>query len=277
MLHRNFYPGDVRRQLAELLSSYEARSDLPPTLVAAAVPHAGWRFSGGVAARTLKALAGRSSPRAILLFGAVHRERLDVSAVYPDGEWETPVGSVAVDAGLAEELLRELPDLLERNPGAHDSEHSLEVEAPLIHEMFPGVPVVPIMVPPEAEPAEVGKRAAMILRGRSVVAVASTDLTHYGPRFHLAPAGLGERAHSWMKDNDRRILELAVNLEAERIPREALVHRNACGSGALAAATAFARELGAKRASVLEHTDSHEVAGQGEPFETAVGYAGMVF
>ncbi len=276
MLHRNFYPGDVHSQLAELLASYEARSDLPPALVAAAVPHAGWRFSGGVAARTLKALAERSSPGAILLLGAVHGW-LDASAVYPDGEWETPVGCVAVAAGLAEELLREIPDLLERNPGAHRDEHSLEVQAPMIHEIFPGVPIVPILVPPADDAAELGKRAARILKGRNVVAVASTDLTHYGTRFHLAPAGRGERAHSWMKDNDRRILELATRLEAERIPREALAHRNACGSGALAAATAFARELGAKRASVLEHTDSHEVAGQGEPFETAVGYAGMVF
>ncbi len=79
MLHRNFYPGDVHSQLAELLASYEARSDLPPALVAAAVPHAGWRFSGGVAARTLKALAERSSPGAILLLGAVHGW-LDASA-----------------------------------------------------------------------------------------------------------------------------------------------------------------------------------------------------
>ncbi|HVR74544.1 MAG TPA: AmmeMemoRadiSam system protein B, partial [Planctomycetota bacterium] len=154
------------------------------------------------------------------------------------------------------------------------------VEAPLIHEIFPGVPIVPIMVPPWASPAEVGRRVARAVDGSEagdVVAVASTDLTHYGERFGFEPAGTGPAAHDWMKGNDRRMLDLACRLEAERIPAEAERHRNACGPGALAAAAAFARELGSHGGSVLERTDSHEVEGTGEPFKQAVGYAGIVF
>ena len=277
MHFRNFYPGDLKGQIAEFLATRSAAPAPGRPLVAAAVPHAGWRFSGGVAARSLKALSEHSSATSILLLGAVHRARLSRSALYSEGEWETPLGPVPVDAALAAEAGSVLGDLAVIDPGAHDTEHSLEVELPFIHEVFPGVPVVPIMVPPEGSPAEVGRRLARLAGGRGIVAVASTDLTHYGESYLFTPAGLGDQAHEWMRGNDERILDLARGLEAEAIPGEARKSWNACGPGALAAAAAFARELGAREGIVLERTDSHEVAGKGEPFTMAVGYAGIVF
>ncbi|MBI4603607.1 MAG: AmmeMemoRadiSam system protein B [Planctomycetes bacterium] len=282
ILFRSFYPGEPVRQIAEFLSREPPVAPAAKRLVAAAAPHAGWRYSGGVAARALKALADRSSPRALVLLGAVHREWLEASAVYPSGSWETPLGPVPVDRDLAAEVLRELAGLVEENPGAHASEHSLEVLLPMVHEIFPGVPVVPVMVPPEAAPEELGRRLARVVAdrvgtARAVAAVASTDLTHYGPHYGFTPAGTGEKAHAWMQANDRRILSLAERLEAESIPREAHAHRNACGAGALAACVAFARELGSRGGTVLEHTDSFEVAREDSELVTAVGYAGIVF
>lgn len=277
MLFRNFYPGDCKRQIDEFLAAYRPPEDVGARATAAAVPHAGWTYSGGVAARTLKALADGANPEVLILLGAVHRERLAVSAAYPSGEWETPLGPVAVAEELAAEVHRELDGLVEMNAGAHDSEHSLEVLLPFVHEIFPEVPVLPLMIPPEASPEEIGKRLGMLLAGRGAVAVASTDLTHYGARFDFTPAGAGENAHEWMRENDRRILDLATRLNAGGIPREALIHRNACGSGALAAVTAFAREQGARKGTVLEHTDSYTVGGEKGPFEMAVGYAGILF
>jgi AmmeMemoRadiSam system protein B len=277
MLFPQFYPGDVKSQIEAFL----ARADSPPVpdrgLFAAAVPHAGWRYSGAVAATALRALAGRSSPEAILLLGAVHRAYLDRAALYPEGEWETPLGAIHVDSSLAAEVERALPGLVERNESAHDTEHSLEVEAPLIRALFPGVPVVPLMVPPERQAAEIGAKLADLARGRRIVAVASTDLTHYGEEYLFAPRGAGDEAHAWMRANDGRILDLARRLDAEWIPVEAEERRNACGPGALAAAAAFARELGAPEGTVLERTDSHEAQGNAGPFRMGVGYAGIVF
>jgi AmmeMemoRadiSam system protein B len=277
MLFPQFYPGDVKAQIAEFLARPHARAVPDRELRAAAVPHAGWRYSGAVAARTLQALSGRSSPEAILLLGAVHRAHLDRAALYPEGEWETPLGPLVVDADLAAEVEAALPGLVERNPSAHDTEHSLEVEAPMIRMVFPGVPVVPLMVPPERNAAEIGAKLGKLVRGRRIVAIASTDLTHYGEEYLFAPRGTGDEAHAWMRTNDERILELAMRLHAERIPAEAMTNRNACGPGALAAAAAFARELGAPEGTVLERTDSHEVQGKSGPFRMAVGYAGIVF
>jgi len=242
------------------------------------VPHAGWRYSGAVAARALRTLREGSRPRIVIVFGAVHREHLEESAVYPSGAWETPAGSVPVAEDLAAEVLRGAGSIARANPGAHRLEHSIEVELPLIEACFPGASVLPIMVPPGASPVELGRTIARLVRESDVVALASSDLTHYGERFELTPAGEGESAHAWMRANDQRILGLASSLDAERIVPEALEHRNACGSGALAALAAFARELGSKRGHLLERTDSHEVSAKpGEPFESAVGYAGMVF
>lgn len=272
-----FYRGDCRLQMRRFLEGYEAPEETAPRLVGAAVPHAGWRFSGGVAARALKTLAERSSARHLVALGAVHRARLRKAAVYPEGVWETPLGPVPVDADLAARMLRELPDLLEENPAAHGQEHSLEVQFPFLRELFPDVPVVPIMVPPEPWSVDLGTRLARLLPESETAVIATTDLTHYGDEYKFKPAGVGDPAHDWMRENDERILDLAIRLDAERIPREATTHWNACGPGALAALVAYARERGVERGVLLERTDSHEVGGGSEPFHRGVGYAGVVF
>jgi len=113
-------------------------------------------------------------------------------------------------------------------------------------------------------------------RRPSAVVVASSDLTHYGERYGMAPAGTGPAAETWMKANDRRIIDLATAMKAEAIVPEAESHHNACGSGAMAAAVACAKALGRKNGVLVEYTTSHDVMPEGE-FDMAVGYAGIVF
>src|SRR5262245_61712103 len=221
MCFRNFYPGDARAQVDGFLATFAPDRVPERDLVAAVVPHAGWTYSGGVAVRALKALAARARPRSLLLLGAVHRAPIDQGALYPAGSWDTPFGPVPIDEDLAHEVEAALGPLVARDQAAHESEHSLEVAMPFLHEVFPGVPVVPILVPPEAAPAEIGRRLGGIARGRALAAVASTDLTHYGEEYLFAPAGFGEEAHRFMRENDARLLDLAVRLEAEGIPAEA--------------------------------------------------------
>jgi hypothetical protein len=277
MEHRRFYPGDCRRELEEFLAGHEPPASCPPALVAASVPHAGWRYSGGVAARTLATLAARSRPASLILLGAYHRPLSGVSAIYPSGAWETPLGPLAIDSDLAAQACARLTGLLAADLEAHAAEHSLEVIAPMVHALFPNVPVVPILVLPQADPVRLGEELARLAEPRGAVVVASTDLTHYGERYGFVPAGAGPEAHEWMRTNDEHLLDLASALDAERIPEEARRRRNACGPGALAAACAFARSRGVRAGEVLEHTDSFDVQGASGEFHTAVGYAGMVF
>ncbi len=275
MKFRPFYPGDCRQQIAAFLENFAVDESLP-ALRAAAVPHAGWRYSGAVAARALKTLAS-TGPQTLLLFGAVHRYPLSKPAVYSRGAWDTPLGGVAVDDTLAEEILARLPEKTETNFDAYREEHSLEVVMPMIRELFAEAKVVPIMIPPEPDAARLGEDIAAIVGDRPVGAIASTDLTHYGPTYGFTPAGLGEEGHDWMRANDQRIIDRALNLKAEEIVPEAKSYHNACGSGALAAAVAYARARGSEKGYLIERTDSHEAQDPTAPFDMAVGYAGMVF
>ncbi len=273
----DFYRGDLPAQIHRFLGSYVPPAPGSSGLIAAVVPHAGWRYSGGVAARTLKTLADRSAPKSIVVFGAVHRAPLRNAAVYARGAWETPTGTLRIDSALADEILDRLGGLVVEDHESHAEEHSIEVQTPFLCEFFPGVPIVPLLVPPQQEAPELGRKLGEIIRGRNAVVVGTTDLTHYGDVYGFAPAGFGDAAHRWMDENDRRILALAAAMEAEKIPEEARVHANACGAGALAATVACARELGAKQGTVVEHTNSYKVEGRSEPFRMAVGYAGIVF
>jgi hypothetical protein len=278
MAFRHWVAGDCAGAIARYLEGFT-----PPAaasgLSTAVAPHAGWRYSGAVAARAIKTLTAALSstpPEAILCLGAVHRAWIERAAVYPDGAWATPLGPVEVDAALARDIVETMPDLADADRAPHADEHALEVLMPFVRHLFPGVPVVPVMVPPEGRPAQLGHRLAELAGARRIAAIASTDLTHYGEAYGFAPAGTGEKAHEWMRENDARILDLATLLRAEEVVPEARARRNACGPGALAAAVAFARARGAASGRLLERTDSHEVTGEPGEFEMAVGYAGLV-
>jgi hypothetical protein len=276
MAYANFYPGDCLKQIEEFLLGFEP-PDEPAELVSGVVPHAGWQYSGRVAARVWQSLAERARPETVILLGAVHHARISENAVYPDGEWETPLGPVAVNAALAAEILEEVKPLAVADTEAHREEHSIEVQMPFLKALLPDATVVPIAVPLSGHPVQLGDLLAHLTRSRRVVAVASSDLTHYGEeRYSYAPRGTGPTAHEWMKANDRRLLGLLTGLRAEEIPPEVAAHHNACGPGALAAATAFARARGAEKGMLLEHTNSHDVKPEGE-FTFGVGYAGLVF
>ena len=276
MFNRNFYPGDCRRQVEEFLSGYETIEE-PPELVAGVVPHAGWEYSGRVAAHVWRTIAERGRPQTIILFGAVHLPGVVENAIYPEGSWETPLGPVEVDAKLGAEIIGEMGALAVARPEAHSGEWALEVEMPFIKALMPEVKVVPISVPLICNPVQLGDLLGHLVKDRPVVAVASSDLTHYGEeRFSFAPRGTGPPAHDWMKANDRRLLGLLEAVLPDEIPPEVTAHRNACGPGALAAVTAFARARGAEKGIVLDHTTSHEVRPEGD-FTFGVGYAGVVF
>jgi len=138
------------------------------------------------------------------------------------------------------------------------------------------------MIPPSDHSETLGRIIGRTIRdsGTDALVVASSDLTDYGPSYQFSPAGDGADGIRWAKDtNDRRILDLIVAMTGDRIVAEATEHKNACGSGAIAAAIGACRELGATRGNVLEHTNSYEVLRErfGESGTDAVGYAGIVF
>ena len=272
--------GACRLQATRLIEAAELPGDLPARLYGGLVPHAGWAYSGRLAALTFKALAAAGRPRTVVLFGSDHTGAAGQGELYDSGVWRTPLGEVAVDQELAAELLAAC-DELRANPQAHAEEHSLEVQAPLVQMIMPGAKIVPVTVPPAPLAEHIGEAVGRTLAGRSadVTVVGSTDLTHHGGHFGTW-GGRHEQGVAWTESNDRRMIRIIEAMQADRIVPEALQNRNACGAGAIAAAVAACRQMGATRGVCLDYTNSYRVVHQMYPAElddTTVGYASVVF
>jgi len=273
-------PEMCRRHAESLLEAVELPEDLPGRLFGGILPHAGWVFSGGVAARTLKALAAAGDVETLVLFGADHTGAVRRGEVYDGGAWNTPLGDVEVDGKLAAAILA-AGDCLRSNAGAHDLEHSIEVQVPLIQVLLPEAGIVPVAVPPTAIAVDIGRAVGKVIGAgfpRARV-VGSTDLTHHGGHFG-SPGGRGLTGVNWAVANDRRMIEIIESMDAEKVIAEAEMRHNACGAGAIAATIAACMEMGASRAVVLEYTNSHEVMQKSYPGGgdyTTVGYASVVF
>ena len=282
---RGFYAGDCQAQMETFLAGYKLPADLPQPLRGAALPHAGWRYSGRVAAHTLSCFnrvtpAGQDSPqpKTVVIFGTSHCQGGIGHVLYPDGEWETPLGNLPVDESCGEAILSAAGELLKVDRQAHSQEHSIEVLAPMVKYFFPESAIVPILVQPEISAVELGGVAARITRRQdpAVIFLASSDLTHYGPMFGLTPAGFGPEARAWLEANDHRLIKVLCHGSGEGLLEEARTGLNACGSGALAALKGAISVLGASEGRLIEYATSHDV--EPEPvFRQAVGYAGVVF
>ncbi len=287
----SFYEADpaaCRDHAQKLFAAAEVPSELPTSRYGGLLPHAGWSFSGRLAAMTLKALLSEVPPETLVIFGADHTGACQAGPE-PRGQlwtgeaWQTPLGDVAVDNELAEALLSDTQagPLLQPNPQAHVREHSIEVQLPLIKYVAPDTKIVPITMPVASMATQAGRVIAAFLGGwdGEVVFLGSTDLTHHGGHFGN-PGGYGEESEAYARENDRRMLDRIERLAVEEILPEAVSRHNACGAGAIAATVAAAVEQGASRAEVLEYTNSYEVLRRQSPGlrdDTTVGYASVIF
>ncbi len=274
---------DVCRREVERLCAETAQlpDDLPAALYGALVPHAGWVCSGRIAAQTLRVLQQHTRAQTLLITGSVHTVDLRGPALDAAAQWSTPLGDVAVDTDLRQALAG-LDDfeVLDR---AHTHEHSVEVQLPFIQALWgEAVRIVPCMIGPDDRAASWGERIGKLLAAwlQPVAVICSVDLTHYGPNYGFTPAGFGDEGSRWAhEENDRRLLDRIESLDAGRIVEETRTHHNSCGGGAIAAALAACRTLGALRGRVLEHTNSaRELERIGyHDRDNSVGYAGAVF
>jgi AmmeMemoRadiSam system protein B len=275
----SFYPREpemCKKALCECFGESELPAAVPEVIVAGIAPHAGWMFSGATAAKVYQAIARQRIPHTFIIFGAVHVWGVAHASIWSSGNWETPLGAVAVNAELAEQIVKACDGLVADKPQPHLAEHSIEVQIPFIRYLFPDAKIVPIMVSPCAEAAHIGEQIAAI-SDSGVVALASTDLTHYGSNYDFIPGGRGEQGLNWVKqENDRRMLDLMLTLAADKVVAEAEERHNACGSGAIAAVLAYAHRLGKERGVLLHYTTSYDVCPE-RRVDSFVGYGGLVF
>lgn len=280
-----FYPagrGSCVEQIEQCLAAGSLPEALPETIVAGIVPHAGWTFSGDLAALVFSAIRRRHEKvDSFVIFGAAHGYFGQSPAVYDKGRWLTPLGEAAIDEELAAAVLGAGGAV--SDVGAHAGEHSIEVQVPFIQYLFAGAKILPIIVPPREQAVTLGRKIGEIIgrtETKKIVCIGSTDLTHYGPRYGFVPMGTGSEALHWASAvNDQRFIDLAVRLEPGGLLASAAENCNACGPGAAAAAVAAAKKLGKTEGLLLAHTNSNEVMlrEMGRTSLECVGYAAIVF
>ncbi|MGH8280469.1 MAG: AmmeMemoRadiSam system protein B [Gammaproteobacteria bacterium] len=174
-----FYPDDpraLRSEVHALLAANPAPSATPKAVI---VPHAGYVYSGSIAARAYNAIAGESDTvRRVVLLGPAHHVPLRGLALPTAGAFATPLGEVPLDAS-AMQSIRGLPQV-SCSDAAHRMEHSLEVQLPFLQVQLREFALVPLVVG-WAEPGEVAAVLEGLWGGPETLIVISSDLSHYHP------------------------------------------------------------------------------------------------
>jgi AmmeMemoRadiSam system protein B len=279
-----FYGGSETQCLAEIdecLPAHDLKAELPDPIVGAIVPHAGWVFSGELAAMAFQAIKQvNKEVDTFVVFGAAHRYFGGGAVIDDSDAWQTPLGRIEIDTDLVKQIVAQGAVA---DAEAHQGEHSIEVQVPFIQRLFPNAKIVPMLVPVADFDPTFGSRVGQLIReqtDKKVVCVASSDLTHYGPRYGFCPEGTGPAALKWACEvNDMEFIDLALKMETDRLLQSALDKGNACGPAAVATMIAAAKAMGRICGVLLGHTSSNNVmkAKFNETSEESVGYAAIVF
>lgn len=229
-----------------------ANAGRPGLARAAIAPHAGWTFSGRLAARAVFSLAPAET---VVVIGGHMPASFPVVAAEEDA-FETPMGNLVRDVELAKALGARI-----RLESDSVADNTVEVQLPLVKAHLPDALFLWLRAPAGPAAIELGAKLAEAARSidRRVVCLASTDLTHYGPDYDFEPVGRGAEAEEWVRTtSDRGFIEAALAMDEKDI----LARGNegsACSSGAAAAAIVFAREMKADKAELLGYATSLEI------------------
>jgi AmmeMemoRadiSam system protein B len=254
-----WYPSD-RDELTTEVDEYLRAAGAAPRmtdLVALIAPHAGLIYSGPVAAHAYRQLRDRAVDTLVLV-GPSHFVSFEGVAVYGDGGFASPLGTLLIDEAFAGELVA-ASTVVHDDRRPHRREHSLEMQIPFIGRLAPHVRIVPLLVGRQtAETAQaLGQALAQVARGKRALLVASTDLSHY------EDATTAEKL-------DAVVLDHVARLDPEGLQSALTMNpHHACGGGPAVAVMRAARELGASESVVLRYGDSGDISGDKS---SVVGY-----
>jgi AmmeMemoRadiSam system protein B len=228
-------------------------------------PHAGYLYSGMVAASGFFELAKDGLPKTVVILGPNHSGYGSGLSLIREGFWQTPLGNIPVDTKLADQLLSKL-DLLDVDESAHRFEHSIEVQLPFLQylygDMFKIVPLC-FLMQDYTSAIEVGNTLFDVLTPHSdeVVVMASSDFTHY------------ESAKQAEK-KDHAALAAISALDAQRFYNVVEAQNiSICGCAPIAALITYAKRFNAQT-ELLNYHNSGDVSGN---YANVVGYASMLF
>ena len=230
----------------------------PREILSLIVPHAGYLYSGPVAAHAYKQLADDGIIETAIIIGPNHTGYGPPVSIWAKNAWSTPLGEVAVNEDLAQQLTG---GIVRADETAHLYEHSVEVQLPWLQHLYKKVRIVPItMMAQDLETArELGKTISMY--AANSIIIASTDFSHY-------------ESHDITTEKDMAMIESITNLdERELYQRRESLDCTMCGYGPVAVAIIAARAMDARKPELLKYATSGDTTGD---FSRVVGYASMV-
>lgn len=273
----SWYPSEAKAceaEIASFLSTGSRDRDSRKEWNGGIVPHAGWYFSGKIACQVIERLSTGPKPDAVCIFG-MHLHEASPNYIMTEGAWETPFGDLPICVDLAADLAREFPFEIE-TADLYSPDNTIELQLPFVKYFFPEAEIVPMGVAPTSTSLLIGRFAVRRAteKGLRIKVLGSTDLTHYGDNYGFSPHGRGPAAHEWVREeNDRRVVDGMAAMDADSVLQEAKRSHNACCAGAVAAAIAAGREMGATRGETVAYATSYEKS----PGNSFVGYVGIVF
>lgn len=269
----SFYEGTLKSLRAQIEDCFTGKLG-PGTLPKAAEnklkhtiglisPHAGYMYSGPVAAHGYHHLAQDGRPDLVVILGPNHQGIGSGLATMTEGIWRTPLGDVEVDTETATTVTRE-SGVIDVDEVAHMREHSIEVQLPWLQYLygsrFKFVPICFLMQDFESS-REVGLAVAKALKNKNALIIASTDMTHYEPQKSA-------------ETKDKAIIEAALQLDGRKLYSEVEGRRvTMCGYGPVVAAITAAKEMGAKSGKLMCYKTSGDVVGD---YSAVVGYASII-
>ena len=274
-LPRGWYPVEGKECQKEIESYLEgwAPSQLQLTKgLGGIVPHAGWYFSGRLAARVFYTLKLNSKVDVVVLYGG-HLTTEDLPRIVTEEACETPFGDMEIHTSFAKNLLKSI-EMIKESPTSADN--TIEVQLTMVKYFFPDAKLVAVRSPLSLKAETLGKEVARIARrdGISIIAIGSTDLTHYGPNYGFLRKGVGPASVEWVKkENDKGFIDRALRMDAEGLLKHAMENDSACSAGAALSAMTTCKALGSEKGRLLDYYTSYDIM----PDDSFVGYAGILY
>jgi AmmeMemoRadiSam system protein B/AmmeMemoRadiSam system protein A len=247
----SWYPGNASRLQREVQDYVIQAStvDLGGQLIALISPHAGYRYSGQVAAYAYK-LLGERKFSSVVVIAPSHRSYFRGVSVYDRGGYRTPLGVVPLDRELIS-AVKQRESRIEYVPEAHSQEHSLEIQLPFLQVLMPDAKLVPLVMGNQdfATCKWLAEAVSDCIKNKSVLVVASSDLSHFHP-------------YKQAKRLDQVVLDKVNDFDPQGLSDDlASGLCEACGGGPMVTAMLIARRLGANKSRVLHYANSGDVTG----------------
>ncbi|MBN2568800.1 MAG: AmmeMemoRadiSam system protein B [Deltaproteobacteria bacterium] len=260
----SWYPGNperLRKDIEEYIDNVPAEA-WDEKIIGIVSPHAGYMYSGQVAAHAYKLLMGRNFDTVVVI-GPSHRAFFRGVSIYDRGGYETPLGIVPVDMETAEKIQSQ-SRIISFVPDAHRQEHSVEIQLPFLQVTLKKFSFVPVVMGTQDEKTcrELAGAIAEAVKGKNVLIVGSSDLSHFRGYEKTV------KMDSIVLDHMKKMDFVGLLRDLERGVCEA------CGGGPIAVTMMVSERLGANEAKVLKYANSGDVTGDKG---NVVGYTAAAF